>query len=143
MPGVRGLPSLAQMQALRRATPKGAAPSRLEERQAERKTAAKQEAEFRQAVRTRDRGRCRCCGRAVITTIALDSRQAQVHHIHGRGKGLRYEVRAALVLCLECHQRVTGMIGKPKLFIEATKTFLCRSRRFTDANYRINFREGK
>ena len=144
MPGVRDLPSLAQIQALRRATPKGAAPSRLEERQIKRKSAAKREAEFRAAVWYRDCGRCRGCGRVVLKTIALDPRQGHVHHIHGRGKGLRYELRAALLLCASpCHERVTGAVGKPRLRIVGRRTFMLNGTRLIDANYGVMFREDK
>ncbi len=139
--GIRNLPTLVELQAKRRAMPKGATPSRLDERTADKLSAAKQEAAFKAAVCKRDHNACRCCGRQTIVTIELDPKRREVHHIHGRGKGLRYEVRAALVLCLEHHDRVTGTVGKARLFIVATKTFLLNGKRFTDANYPVTFKE--
>ncbi len=144
MRGVRGLPTLADLQMRRRAVPKHAMPSQLQERQAERASAVKREAEFRTAIWIRDRGRCRCCGRVVLKTMTLDPRQGHVHHIHGRGKGLRHELRTALLLCaFPCHERVTGAVGKPRLRIVGRRTFMLNGTRLIDANYGVMFREDK
>lgn len=119
---------------------KGTMPSRLDDRKAKKLSAAKQEAAFKAAVCKRDYNICRCCGRQTIVTIELDPKRREVHHIHGRGKGLRYEVRAALVLCLECHDRATGTLGKARLFVVATRAFALNGKKFTDTNYPVSFR---
>ena len=46
----------------------------------------------------------------------------KVHHLHGKLGALRYEDRAALLPCLDRHERVTGTVND-KLRVVGSKTF--------------------
>ena len=70
------------------------------------------------AVWTRDGGRCRRCHCAVYRTPEAHPRRGEVHHLHGRRSlALRWESRCALLICWTCHQRITGTVGLPKLYV--------------------------
>lgn len=99
------------------------------------------EKKFSGQVWHRDRNRCRCCGRKVIKTLARVPERGEVHHIHGRIGDLRYEARAALLLCLRDHERVTGRVNQHRLTIVATKTFTTKQGTFTDASQPVTFQE--
>jgi hypothetical protein len=60
---------------------------------------------WRLACRTRDKGKCRVCGRKVIVTLKRIPKQATTHHIEGRAnRALRHDQRNGLTCCLEpCH----------------------------------------
>jgi hypothetical protein len=110
----------------------------------ELKTAAKpltkiDEKKFKASVWHRDRNRCRCCGRKVIKTLARVPERGEVNHLHGRTGDLRFEVRAAALVCLTCHERYTGRVGGHKLVVVASKTFAIRQGTFTDATFPIKF----
>ena len=95
--------------------------------------------EFRQEVWRRDKKRCRCCGRKVQQILGRVPERGEVHHIHGRGKDLRFEARAALLLCLGCHEKVTGKVNE-KLVIVPSKTFTMRNHEYTDACAPVAFK---
>ena len=94
---------------------------------------------FRAAVWLRDKSICRCCGRKVQKVLGRVPERGEVHHIHGRGKDLRFEPNAALLLCLTDHERVTGRVND-KLVIVASKTFRMGEHEYTDARYPVTFR---
>jgi 5-methylcytosine-specific restriction endonuclease McrA len=96
---------------------------------------------FRTQVWNRDQKHCRCCGRKVIKTIDRVPNRGEVNHIHGRTGDLRFEVRAAILMCLQCHERFTGRVNKHRLQIIASKTFTIRQGTFTDATYPVTFKE--
>ena len=112
--------------------------SRLEQKMAERPLRLVDERAFRTTVRERDRHRCRCCGRKVVYTLTLCPERGEIHHIHGKRGDLRFEDRAALLLCCACHQRVTGKVND-RLLIVWTKTFTIRGEQFTDARAVVHF----
>ena len=93
---------------------------------------------FRTAVRERDRHHCRCCGRRVRYILTLCPERGEIHHIHGKRGDLRFEERAALLLCCQCHQRVTGRVND-RLLIVATKTFRLSGEEYTDARAIVHF----
>jgi hypothetical protein len=64
-------------------------------------------AKFRAQVWKRDAGTCRICGRRVVRTVELRPERGEVHHLRGRNvtPADRYNVKAALLLCLVCHQK--------------------------------------
>jgi|SRR5262245_6268879 len=130
------LPTLAEMRAVPRACPKGK--SRLEQTGAEKRLTVIDEKAFRTSVIDRDGAICRCCGRKVVRTLARVPERLEVHHVHGRRGDLRFESRAALVLCLECHEKVTGRVNF-RLVIVATKTFQFQGRELTDARRPVRF----
>lgn len=112
--------------------------SRLQDTKAEKKLALVDDKTFRIDVFTRDKGHCRCCKRKVSKTISRVPDRAEVHHIHGRRGDLRHEPRAAVLLCCECHEKVTGKVNA-KLVIVASKTFHIRGQIYTDATFPITF----
>lgn len=131
------VPTMAEVSSTRpRAQPKGA--SRLEVEHVEKKLALVDERTFKKDIWDRDHSRCRCCGRNVIHTMSRVPNRGEVHHIHGRGKDLRFEVRGALLVCLVCHQRLTGKVND-KLVVVATKTFYVRGEQYTDARHPVKF----
>lgn len=133
------VPSVAEVAAQRpRAQPKGK--SRLQETIEARPITKVDEKAFKAEVWKRDKHRCRKCGRKLTKTLSRVPERGEVHHIHGRGKDLRFEVRAALLLCLEDHERVTGKVNE-KWIIVPTKTFTMRTETYTDATYPVVFRK--
>lgn len=112
--------------------------SRLEKTVADRPLVKVDNKAFLAAVWKRDKSRCRCCGRKVIKTIARVPEAGHVHHIHGRGKDLRFEERAALLICMQDHERVTGRVNE-KVIIVPSKTFTVREHTYTDATFPVVF----
>ena len=136
--GLDDLPTLAEQQAAwsTQAHPKG--PSRLDQRTKDDQQALVDERKFRAEVIRRDGERCRCCGRKVVKVLRLQPDRLEVHHIHGRRGVLRFEPRAALVLCLVCHQKVTGAVNE-RIVILPTRTFGSEGQRYTDARFSVRF----
>ena len=135
------LPTLADGPAIWRDRGFQKGQTRLEVRTAARPLTKVTEKAFRAEVWKRDKHRCRCCGRKVIKTMGRFPERGEVHHVHGRLGDLRYEVRAALLLCLEHHERVTGRVNTKRLTIVASKTFVTRQGTFTDAREPVTFQE--
>lgn len=131
------LPTLADRP--RMAVPKGK--TRLQDTVAQRPLTKVDAQQFKAAVWARDLYHCRCCLRAVIRTPARIPERGEVNHIHGRTGDLRFEVRAALLLCLTCHERVTGRVNSPRLVIVPSQTFTIRQGTFTDATHPVSFVE--
>jgi len=99
------LPTLGELQRQRRAIPKYAVPSRLEERQTERKTAVKREALVKRMIWARAKGRCERCGRFI--TKGVDSLTAgHVHHKRKRSQGGTWQAKNLICLCTFCHREV-------------------------------------
>lgn len=130
------LPTLTDVRREHRAVPKGK--SRLQDTKAEKTLALVDDKTFRAEVFKRDKGHCRCCGRKVVKTISRVPARAEIHHIHGRRGDLRHEVRAALLLDAECHEKVTGKVNE-KLVIVASHTFHIRGQIYTDATFPVKF----
>ena len=99
---------------------------------------ARRELKFRNDVWKRDRNQCRRCHRTVIRSLEHVKTRGEVHHCHGRIGALRYETRAALLLCLQCHQRVTGAVND-KLFIIASRGFRLAGSVCIDARHPVRF----
>ena len=131
------LPTLADRP--RQAVPKGK--TRLEETVEQRPLTKVTERDFKKEVWKRDKGHCRCCLRKVVKILDRIPERGEVNHIHGRTGDLRFEVRAAILMCLQCHERFTGKVNKHRLTIIASKTFTIRQGTFTDATYPVVFKE--
>ncbi len=113
--------------------------TRLQQHVEDRPLVKVDEKAFRAGVWARDKAICRCCGRKVQKVLGRVPERGEVHHIHGRGKDLRFEIRAALLVCLGCHERVTGRVND-KLIIVPTVTFKMREFTFTDATFPVAFK---
>ncbi len=135
--------SLSDLPALtdrpRMAIPKGK--TRLELQVDERPLIRIDEKAFKAAVWKRDLGHCRCCGRKVQKVLGRVPDRGEVNHLHGRTGDLRFEVKAACLLCLTCHERFTGRVNAHRLIVIASQTFTIRQGTFTDATYPITFQE--
>lgn len=134
------LPTLAEVEALRRGKPISKGATRLEKVVDERKLTKVTDKDFKKEIWSRDKARCRCCGRKVLKTISRVPERGEVHHCHGRRGDLRFESRAALLLCLADHERVTGKVND-KLHIVASKTFELKGEKYTDARHPVTFKE--
>lgn len=119
------------------ACPKGK--TRLQITEERRPLTTVTEKQFKGEVWKRDKNHCRCCGRKVEKLLGRVAKRGEVNHLHGRTGDLRFEVRAACLLCLKCHERYTGRVGGDKLLIVATQTFTIRQGTFTDATFPISF----
>ena len=118
--------------------PIGKGPSRLMQRTQRRKDAAKQEQAFRRAVIRRDGHRCRWCTRMVVETLSLVANRLEVHHVHGRIGVLRDCPDTALVLCCECHEKVTGRVNERWVII-GTAWIVVDGWQYIDAREDVQF----
>ncbi len=133
------LPTLADMDAALRGKPQPKGASRLQEAKAEKKLAVVDEKAFRAEVWTRDKSRCRKCGRKVVKAITRIPERGEIHHLHGRLGDLRFEAKAALLLCLTDHELVTGKVNE-RWVTQATKTWTLRNGEVvTDARAKVKF----
>lgn len=114
--------------------------SRLQERVAERPLTVVDERAFKLEVWTRDKSHCRCCGRKVVKgLIKRVPERGEVNHIHGRLGDLRFEAKAAILMCCECHEKFTGRVNE-RWVIVATKTFKLNDKEYTDARKPVVFK---
>lgn len=133
------LRTLAEQRAQQKATPKAsmrAAAAAIEKATA--RDERKAEDQFKREVYTRDKGRCRCCDRPVKRTIENISERAERHHLHGRIGVLRYLARAAILVCRDCHRRLTGEVND-KLVVVPTKYFTVKGQRLMDGAKPVRF----
>lgn len=137
--GLSDLMTMAEAAALRVGKPIPKGPTRLQETVAARPLIKVDAKAFKSEVWIRDKSHCRCCGRKVEKVLGRVPERGEVHHIHGRGKDLRFEPRSALLLCLTDHERVTGRINE-RVLIVATKTFTMRGDEYTDATFPVVFK---
>jgi len=108
MSAFANLPTLAEISATRRATPKAELATRLDTKVAHDKDDAKLLREWARYVRLRDQGKCRVCGVQTIQTLELVPNRCEVHHVVSRTCVVtRYDVRNGVVLCATHHQAVT------------------------------------
>ncbi len=137
------LPTPDEMYQERKGKPIPKGETRLETAVVDRTQAREDDAAFKASVWHRDRNRCRCCGRKVQKLLGRLPERGEVHHLHGRIGPLRHEVRAAILLCLTCHERLTGRVNQHRLIAAPTKTFQIGSMTYTDARHTILFTEAK
>ena len=139
---ISDLPTLSEISAHRRATPKVELTTRLELKGAADRDDARQLEVWRKAVARRDRNRCRVCGCLTIATLELLPRRREIHHVTSRTcKVTRYDVRNGLTVCLKDHQRLTAR----RLFIIGTVGQMFQTGRtgrwYLDASCPLQFTE--
>ncbi len=118
------LPTMAEVNQQRRAVPKHEIPTRLQEKTDERRDEKKAEERWRKELWARDKGHCRWCKRKVVKTLELLPERGERHHVVPReNRVTRWDARAALLVCLACHQRLTGKVGGERFVVVASKTF--------------------
>ena len=134
-----GLVSMADVNAEKRAKPKGAEPSRLQVKEAKRKDESKDEARWRTEVWKRDGGKCRWCGREVVKALELRADRGEVHHVSGRVvKAIRWDRRNGLLLCAADHERLTGKVAE-KFLIHSKHTFTVDEIAYVNADKPVKF----
>ena len=79
--------------------------------------------------------------RKVIKSLARVPERGEVHHLHGRAGDLRFEPRAAVLVCLRCHERLTGRVNAHRLVVVSSQTFTIRQGTLTDATFPVQFKE--
>lgn len=137
--GLADLMTVAEANASRsRACPKGE--SRLQETKAETKLERIGNTAFKLDVWKRDKSRCRCCLRKVIKQLARVPERGDVHHLHGRIGDLQFEAKAALLVCCECHEKLTGRVAEKWVAI-GTKFWLLHGQRLIDARRPVLFKK--
>jgi len=101
------LPTLADLRRAPRAIPKKA--TQLQDKTAAKRADEKQLAAMRLVVWAREKGHCKLCKRKVIQTISLVPNRGEVHHVRGRRVAHedRYNAKKCVLLCAECHGKVT------------------------------------
>lgn len=134
------LPTMAEVAAARVGKPILKGKTRLQETIEERPLTKIDEKEFKRQVWFRDKNRCRCCERKVQKVMGRVPERGEVNHIHGRTGDLRFEVRAAILMCLQCHEKFTGKVNEHRLTIIASQTFTTRQGTFTDATFPVQFK---
>lgn len=132
------LPTLADVEASRVGKPLPKGKSRLELTEAEKPLTIIDARKFKADVWTRDYSHCRRCLGRVRKCLARVADRGEVHHIHGKIGDLLFEVRAAILLCLHCHELVTGRVNE-RWIIVATQTFVLHEREYTDATFPVTF----
>jgi hypothetical protein len=139
---ITDLPSMGEVNAQRRAVPKWQIPTRLETKTADAKDDKHVLETWKQAVKARDKSRCRVCGRKTVVTLALDPKRGEAHHIAGRAdKAVRTDVRNGLHCCLLCHGKF-----KHGLHVIATAAQMftaSNGKRYIDCNQPVAFKETK
>lgn len=120
-----------------RAIPKGA--SRLQETKEARKVSVVDDRTFKREIWKRDKSRCRCCERQVLKAIARIPERGDVHHLHGRIGDLLHEAKCALLVCCECHEKLTGRVAE-KWIAVGTKFWHLNGERVIDARATVKFR---
>lgn len=137
---ISDLPTLAEMQATRRATPKHALPTKLDRavaKKAAERADEQQLAAWALAVKVRDEWKDRKTGKRVKRTRDLDPLRAEAHHIEPRENlDTRYDVRNGITLAFETHDAVE----RNKLQIIGTKFFRKNGRRYIDATHPVRWK---
>lgn len=133
------LPTLAEQG--RCAKAKHEIPTRLEERQAKRNDDSKAEDAWRKAIWKRDKGKCRWCRRECLKTLELRPERGECHHVTPReNRATRWDARSSLLVCLACHQRLTGKVGGERFVVVAAKTFTVDGVQYPDCSGAVNFK---
>lgn len=134
------LPTMAEVNAVRRAQPKGATPSRLQVKVAKGKDDGKLEKAWRAAIWKRDGGKCRWCHRKVQRVLDLIPERAECHHAVPReNRVTRFDPRAALLLCQMDHSRLTGKVNE-RFVLVASKTFTVDGVEYPDMTQPVRFK---
>lgn len=130
------VPSLNEAIQTRRPVAKG--PSRLERKVAAKPLKTVTDAQFKKAVRERDKMRCKRCGRKVKITMERDPLRAEVHHLHGRLGVLRHEDRCAILVCGSCHEKLSGRVNE-RYIVVGTKFIEIEGQQRIDARAKVVF----
>ncbi len=130
------LPTLDELQATPRATPKPTTLKRAIANRARRLADARQLRIWAVAVKTRDQWRDRKTGVRLRRCLELDPLRAEAHHVEPRAtKATRFDVRNGLTLSYALHAQVE----RGDYRIEGTVWFRIGGQRFINANFPVLF----
>lgn len=136
-----GVLSAAEVDEMRRkAGPILKGPSRLEVKTAQDRDEKRDERLWRKGCIKEDGRICRCCKRNVVAQLELAANRLEVHHVAGRAdQAVRWDVRNGIVLCNECHSKVT----ERRLWILQAARFLFKVgvRTYINARKKVTFSE--
>jgi hypothetical protein len=113
-----GLPTLGEVQATRRATPKPA--PRVLRRQTRKDDVAAKEQAFRDAVWTRDQRRSRASGTPLVRAHADPDKRGEVHHLRKRGSYPAGKYDVANGCLLSATEHALAEAWPPRLEIRGT-----------------------
>lgn len=134
------LPTLAEVEASRKGKPILKGESRLQRTVKEDRDEGKEEKRWKKDVWTRDHGRCRWCRRKVEKIIDRKPERAETHHVSGRVVlAIKWDRRNGLLLCLSCHERVTGKVNE-RFVIVPKKTFTVEGIAYANADKPVTFK---
>jgi len=87
----------------------------------------------------RDGHCCRWCKREAIKTIELVGQRGECHHVSGKVvKAIKWDRRNGLLLCLSCHERITGKVAE-KFLIHSRHTFSIDGIAYINADKPVRF----
>lgn len=139
MAPIEDLPTLAELQAVPRATPKHQLETKLDRAiasKAARLLDAKKLRDWAFKVKDRDHWKDRKTKRRVLRTLSLDPDRAEAHHIASKDDwAVRYDERNGICLSLATHDAVTT----GKLRIEGTVWFRVKGARYIDGRFPVTF----
>jgi hypothetical protein len=139
MSPIEDLPTLGQLQATPRATPKRELETKLDRAIANKSARLLDERELRAwafAVKTRDQWKDRKTGRRVRRCLELDADRAEAHHIEPKeNRATRYDVRNGVTLSYENHAKVE----RGDYRIEGTVWFRIGGCRYIDGTHAVIF----
>lgn len=86
-------------------------------------------------------GHCRRCGRWLSRDASLPPPYyGECHHVSGRGDAVRHDERNGILLCHECHELVTGTVGR-RVFIRCRDVFEKDGETYPDASGPADFHD--
>lgn len=136
---IEDLPTLAQLQATPRATPKHEMETKLDRAIASRAARLEDEKQLRiwaRAVKERDHWRDRKTKQRVRRCLELDPLRAEAHHIVSKDDwAVRYDTRNGLCLSLATHM----LVERNKLRIEGTVFFRKGGAKYIDGRFPVYF----
>lgn len=132
--------TLAEAQAVPRATPKGELETKLDRAMANKTARLQDERELRAwalAVKHRDQWKDRKTGKRVTRTLSLDPDRAEAHHIEPKGNWVtRYDLRNGVTLSYAHHDQVERGVYR----IEGTAWFTGEDgARYIDGTHPVTF----
>lgn len=138
------LPTMAEVDASRIGKPIAKGKTRLDGVIADTRDEKADERRWRKAVIKRDGHICRCCKRHVVAQLAIAANRLEVHHVAPRAdQAVRWDDRNGMVVCSECHEKLTPHSGKLAFVILQAAKFLFTigSKTYINAAEKVTFKE--
>lgn len=137
------LPTMAEVNAVRRAVPKSELPTRLDRAQSKKKAVAQDRrllTEWARQVKDRDEWKDRYTGKKVRGTRLLSPDAAHAHHVEPcANKDVRHDTRNGITLSFTTHD----LVERNKLRIVGTVWFTVNGKRYINCDYPVKFQAVK